>query len=420
MLRSLTFILLATIFFFMPLSSFSQQEDKSVTAVYYQKARPSEVDQLRQVVFASLSYYIDHNYSIESNQFVWGKKQSDLIKDLNAIVKGGIKYYAFKELESFKGFSSEVSDQIEVLSQLNFSRDEKFDKKWSESDVNRRKYVFFQTEITKLKLLLETEIGLYTDQNLLVYSHSEEVEVSAEFMENLLNYSSDAPMETSEIGLNDASRALLASEDQSHLGTSSSLEGMNAFEKELLKMMAENNQKMDVMQVQINQLREDQMKIFQQQQEQTNAVLQAQIDNLRGMVIELVKLSNAPELAELVESDNGSRGSLPVENLPSSISIYFNKNSFELNAEYEMMLAEVVDILARHPKMKLLITGMTDQSGNDAYNLDLSRKRAGEVKKFLNQSGLGQERLITKYYGDSKSNSESASDRKVVIEFLAQ
>lgn len=400
--------------------SLGQKEDKSVTAFYYQKAEANEVDQLRKVVSASLNYYVDHNYTIEGNQFVWSKKQTDILKDLNAIVKGGIKYYAFKELEVFKGFSREVSDQLEYLATLNFSLDEAFDKKWTESDINRRKYVFFQSEISKLKLMMETEIGLYSNQNLLVYSHQEEVEVSPEFIDNLLNYSSDTPLEITNVGLNSASEDLLQTPDLSTLGHQSSSTNLTLFEKELLKMMSENNQKMDLMQVQINQLREDQMKIFQQQQEQTNAVLQAQIDNLRGMVIELVKISNAPELAQMAESEMDGSGKLPVENLPSSISIYFDKNSFTLNAEYKMMLAEVVDILARNPRMKLLITGMTDQSGNDAYNLDLSRKRAGEVKKFLNQSGLGQDRLITKYYGDSKSSSESASDRKVIIEFLAQ
>ncbi|MEZ4799548.1 MAG: OmpA family protein, partial [Flavobacteriales bacterium] len=294
------------------------------------------------------------------------------------------------------------------------------DKQWSESDVNRRKYVFFQSEISKLKLMMETEIGLYSNQNLLVYSHQEEVEISPEFIDKLLNYSSDTPLEITDVGLNSASEELLRTQDLSTLGAQGANSNLSLFEKELLKMMSDNNQKMDLMQVQINQLREDQMKIFQQQQEQTNAVLQAQIDNLRGMVIELVKISNAPELAQMAESELEGSGRLPVENLPSSISFYFDKNSYVLNAEYKMMLAEVVDILARNPRMKLLITGMTDQSGNDAYNLDLSRKRAGEVKKFLNQSGIGQDRLITKYYGDTKSDSESASDRKVIIEFLAQ
>jgi outer membrane protein OmpA-like peptidoglycan-associated protein len=40
-------------------------------------------------------------------------------------------------------------------------------------------------------------------------------------------------------------------------------------------------------------------------------------------------------------------------------------------------------VLARHPDWKLAINGHTDNIGSDAYNLDLSKRRAQAVKSAL-------------------------------------
>ena len=107
-----------------------------------------------------------------------------------------------------------------------------------------------------------------------------------------------------------------------------------------------------------------------------------------------------------------------MSNLPQSMNIYFASGSSSLDAGSKLSLNEIVDILARSPSLKLIVTGYADKSGDTARNLILSQKRANEVKSFLAASGLPQDRFITKYFGDRDSRTESSNDRRVAIEFV--
>lgn len=423
MLRDLTLYLLATVFMLFSSPALSQVRQGSAVLKYYEKAHDSDLEKFREVLSTSLEFYIQQQIEIDDDKLVWAKKNSAIKQDLNTIVKSAIKYYNFKELDAFRGFSDDVSNQIEAMSLLDFSSFNDFNKKWSEAEINRKKYVFFQAEISKLKLLLDTEIGKFSNENLLQFSSEENVEVSQAFIDSVMaanTYKAEDPLMPQDIEWSEATKKLLQQEDNSTLGSKESNSDLTPFEKQILEMLTSNNSKLDMMQFQIDQLKADQLALFQKQQEATNNQLQAQIDDLRGMVIELVKLSNNAELASFEDLNLGSGANVAIENMPSSISIYFDKNKSDITAQYQMVLVEVVDIMARNPRLKLLLTGMADQTGNADLNLALSKKRADEVKKFLSRSGLSQDRFITKYYGDSQSKVESAVDRKVVLEFLAQ
>ena len=100
------------------------------------------------------------------------------------------------------------------------------------------------------------------------------------------------------------------------------------------------------------------------------------------------------------------------------MNVYFPKGSVKLDAGSALSLNEIVDILARSPQLKLIVTGYADKTGDAAKNLLLSQQRANSVKQFLVNSGLSADRFITKYYGDRDSVQEGLSDRKVVIEFV--
>jgi outer membrane protein OmpA-like peptidoglycan-associated protein len=400
-----------------------QDESKSATVHYYSQASENDRAKLAAVLSGSLSFYVDQSVTLNDDVLVWKKKSSEILKDLNSIVKSGIKYYQFKELNAFKSFSDDVKMQIDKMSGLSFSQSAEFDRNWSEAELVKRRYVFFQKEINQLKLLMDAEIGNFSNHNLLIYAGSDQVEMNARYIDSLLastSYQSDAMLGMKPSEWSEATKDLLNIQDESSLGNKKSYEGLSEFERELLKMIESNNSRLDKMQSQMDQMRNDQLAIFQEQQKATNNQLQAQIDDLRGLVVELVRLNNSPELASAAEGlESGGNLALP-ENLPSSISIYFEKNSSELNASSQLMLTEVIDILARNNRMKVLLTGCADQSGDAARNLELSRKRAGAVKSFLAKSGLKEDRFVVKYYGASKSQAENASDRKVSIEFLFQ
>jgi len=400
-----------------------QDESKTATVHYYSQASENDRAKLAAVLSGSLSFYVDQSTTLNDDVLVWKKKSSEILKDLNSIVKSGIKYYQFKELNAFKSFSDDVKMQIDRMSDLSFSESAEFDRNWSEAELVKRRYVFFQREVNQLKLLMDAEIGNFSNHNLLVFAGSDQVEMNSRYIDSLLastNYQSDAMLGMKPSEWSEATMDLLNIQDESFLGEKKSYEGLSEFERELLKMIESNNLRLDKMQSQMDQMRNDQLAIFQEQQKATNNQLQAQIDDLRGLVVELVRLNNSPELASAAEGlEGGGNLSLP-ENLPSSISIYFEKNSSELNTSSQLMLTEVIDILARNSRMKVLLTGCADQSGDADRNLELSKKRAGTVKSFLAKSGLKEDRFVVKYYGASRSQAENASDRKVSIEFLFQ
>jgi outer membrane protein OmpA-like peptidoglycan-associated protein len=83
--------------------------------------------------------------------------------------------------------------------------------------------------------------------------------------------------------------------------------------------------------------------------------------------------------------------------------IYFEFNSDRIRDESEPTLREIAAVMTRHPEWKLGIEGHTDSIGSDAFNLDLSQRRAAAVKYALtaNRSVNGQ-RLTTAGFGESR------------------
>ncbi|SHO58944.1 OmpA family protein [Vibrio quintilis] len=98
----------------------------------------------------------------------------------------------------------------------------------------------------------------------------------------------------------------------------------------------------------------------------------------------------------------------------------FATNSAELTATES--LQEVVDILSRYPQAKVMITGYTDSRGPEAYNQQLSERRAKSVSQFLISKGIEAERVSAKGMGEANpvaSNETKAGrekNRRVEIE----
>ncbi|HLY59833.1 MAG TPA: OmpA family protein [Terriglobia bacterium] len=63
--------------------------------------------------------------------------------------------------------------------------------------------------------------------------------------------------------------------------------------------------------------------------------------------------------------------------------IYFDFASDKLRPESAPVLAEIASALKDNPTWKLQVNGHTDNIGGDAYNLDLSNRRAASVKQAL-------------------------------------
>jgi OOP family OmpA-OmpF porin len=104
-----------------------------------------------------------------------------------------------------------------------------------------------------------------------------------------------------------------------------------------------------------------------------------------------------------------TRHKLVEEGKFSTTGILFDVNSATIKPESTGVLRELADVLTKYPDIKVLIVGHTDNDGNDAANLELSKKRAEAVKQSLiKEHGIEESRLSS----DGKGEKEPAGDNK--------
>lgn len=105
-------------------------------------------------------------------------------------------------------------------------------------------------------------------------------------------------------------------------------------------------------------------------------------------------------------------------------NIFFDSGSSVLRKESDIELNKLKDILSKNQTLKVEISGHTDDVGNDAFNLDLSKKRANSVVDFLVNAGIGKERINAKGFGETlpkvKNDSEENRqlNRRIELKFL--
>ncbi len=83
-------------------------------------------------------------------------------------------------------------------------------------------------------------------------------------------------------------------------------------------------------------------------------------------------------------------------------NIYYEYNSAEIKGGATKELDALVLAMKQNPEMKILLASHTDARGKAAYNLSLSEKRALSAKKYLTQRGIGNHRISTIGYGESR------------------
>ncbi|MBN1899374.1 MAG: PQQ-binding-like beta-propeller repeat protein [Spirochaetes bacterium] len=83
-------------------------------------------------------------------------------------------------------------------------------------------------------------------------------------------------------------------------------------------------------------------------------------------------------------------------------NIQFNYNSAELLASSLPTLQSLVEMLKNDTALRIEISGHTDSTGSDDYNLKLSERRAEKVKEYLVKNGIDEIRLRSIGYGEKK------------------
>ena len=113
--------------------------------------------------------------------------------------------------------------------------------------------------------------------------------------------------------------------------------------------------------------------------------------------IEVVKIEyKVPHPINLVEKQ------LSEQKRAITYGIYFDFNKDTIKPESDTVLKQIVQAMKDHPDWKLTVNGHTDNIGGDAYNLDLSKRRAAAVKRALvTRFHIAPDRLSTNGYGES-------------------
>jgi OOP family OmpA-OmpF porin len=81
--------------------------------------------------------------------------------------------------------------------------------------------------------------------------------------------------------------------------------------------------------------------------------------------------------------------------------VTFDTNKATLTPSSQLILDSVVTILKSRPDAKVELAGYTDSVGRDAYNLQLSEKRAQAVVDYLVSKGVPAANLTAKGYGEA-------------------
>jgi len=95
------------------------------------------------------------------------------------------------------------------------------------------------------------------------------------------------------------------------------------------------------------------------------------------------------------------RNKLLTEGKLVSYGIYFDINRAEVKPTSYATLKEIAQVLKENTTIKIRITGFTDSDGDDAANLDLSKRRAAAVKsELVNIFGIDAARIETDGKGE--------------------
>jgi len=89
--------------------------------------------------------------------------------------------------------------------------------------------------------------------------------------------------------------------------------------------------------------------------------------------------------------------------------VQFSSGSDELTDEAQVVLNDAADVLLKSPDTSVEVQAHTDSQGSADYNLDLSKKRALAVVRYLMLRGVPAEQLQARAFGESKPIEDNAT-----------
>jgi outer membrane protein OmpA-like peptidoglycan-associated protein len=88
----------------------------------------------------------------------------------------------------------------------------------------------------------------------------------------------------------------------------------------------------------------------------------------------------------------------------------FDVDSSALKPGFYDELNRVSRVLNQYPQTNIMIVGHTDSTGSEAYNQQLSERRAANVKNALVGQGVGPARMTAIGYGETSPIADNSTD----------
>lgn len=149
------------------------------------------------------------------------------------------------------------------------------------------------------------------------------------------------------------------------------------------------------------------------------------IDNVS--MVEISDSSQCPCYKQKLSANNHATSILPYDSLPTGTPIALNNVLFETGSSNLLLesfpsLNEVVVYMNENPDVSIEIRGHTDNQGDSAMNLDLSRSRATSVAYYIRDKGIDNTRLSAVGFGDTlpiaDNNTEEGRQKNRRVEIV--
>lgn len=408
-------------------------EEHTIIIHYYETVSEQDHQRLNKVIDEALAYYLDQSVMMDEHEVILRKKPSKMMKDMNGIVKDVVKYYDLKEIEGFEGFSEELERRIEVLADLSWKGkiDRLAEARGSGGRSQEEKaYRYVQSFLSEAKHQASKEVGIFSIDNLMAYSGSSSSQLSQEQKEALLadveGFKKNDPLAPIEIDFSLSTMNMIAAADDTSLpefeGGRKESKDQSDFAEKVFELLRENNARLQTLENEVSAIKNGNTAPPQAE----NNSLQSQIDELREVVLAMALGQTNPTSTTnsannaVSNSVTGNAADALTSNLPESFDIYFRLGGSTLDLNAEMMIAELVDILAKNPRLRIMVSGYADKIGDPARNLQLSKERARKVRARILMSGIQEQRVMFNFFGDGVSDQGSnPDDRRVNIQFMS-
>jgi len=132
------------------------------------------------------------------------------------------------------------------------------------------------------------------------------------------------------------------------------------------------------------------------------------------------KCPNAAETFNRFEDVDGCPDDAPIEFPDVYINFKYDSADFT-SADPIPVLDQIAKTLKDHPDIRVMIVGHTDSTGGEAYNMQLSLRRAEAIRDYLVEQGVPMSQLMTDGKGESEpiasNDTERGRSRNRRIEF---